>query len=148
MVCVMDDLPNVEPIKVFENTYKTGPDDSERFKASAAEVLMQSVLHDKLYELTNARDKKGRLTWEFSNDEGDDLAQEIVQDCHDKVKAELGETPRYKLLFQASVGELNGQALRMVARPLWDKDTDRCATATFTKGHVYAVVQCFALYYE
>ena len=44
----------------------------------------------------------------------------------------MGESPRYKLIFQALVGENNNQALRVASRCLWDKDLDHCATATFS----------------
>ena len=44
----------------------------------------------------------------------------------------MGESPRYKLIFQALVGENNNQALRIASRCLWDKDLDHCATATFS----------------
>ena len=40
--------------------------------------------------------------------------------------------PRYKLICQASVGENNGQSMRMASRCLWDKDYDTCASVTWT----------------
>ena len=60
----------------------------------------------------------------------------------------MGETPRYKLIFQAAVGENHGQCVRMASRCLWDKDTDNSATATWTNGKTYAVATCFALFVE
>jgi hypothetical protein len=87
----------------------------------------------------------------------------------------MGESPRYKLIFQALVGENNNQALRIASRCLWDKDLDHCATATFSnvrarepppraspprarprptppsprpQGRVYATALCFALFFE
>ena len=40
--------------------------------------------------------------------------------------------PRFKLICQASVGENNGQSLRMASRCLWDVEIDNCATSTWT----------------
>ena len=47
--------------------------------------------------------------------------------------------PRYKLIFHATVGEVNGQAVRQASRSLWDKDVDRSATATFKNVRPAAV---------
>ena len=40
--------------------------------------------------------------------------------------------PRYKLVCQATVGESNGQSMRVASRCLWDKDFDTCAETTWT----------------
>jgi len=143
----MDDLPSVEPVKVFENTYIIGPLEHERFKTSAIEKIMGEVLKARM-ETTNERDAKGRLKWAYDGDEGSDLAKEICSECHDKVKDSMGETPRYKLIFNVSVGENNGQGARQASRCLWDRDLDSSATATWTNGRVYAVAMCFALFFE
>mmetsp|Transcript_37164 Transcript_37164/g.81690 ORF Transcript_37164/g.81690 Transcript_37164/m.81690 type:complete len:148 (+) Transcript_37164:120-563(+) len=142
-----DGLPSVEPVKVFENTYIIGPRENERFDASAAEKLMKGVLDEKM-SYTNERDKKGRFSWVFDMEETGELVQDITTACHDKVKDSMGAAPRYKLIFQCSVGENNGQAIRQASRCLWDKETDNCATATWTNGRVYAVATCFALFFE
>ena len=51
-------------------------------------------------------------------------------------------------IFQAQIGENNGQMIRSASRCLWDKAEDNSATATWTNGRVWAVAMCFALYYE
>lgn len=48
------------------------------------------------------------------------------------MKAASGEMPRYKLVCQATVGESNGQSMRVASRCLWDKDFDSCAETTWT----------------
>ena len=58
------------------------------------------------------------------------------------------QPPRYKFVFQASMGENNNQMIRNASRCLWDSDIDNCASASWTNGRVYAVAMCFALYYE
>ena len=65
------------------------------------------------------------------------------------MKAENNDAPpRYKFIFQAQIGENNGQMIRSASRCLWDTDIDNCASANWTNGRVYAVAMCFALYYE
>lgn len=56
--------------------------------------------------------------------------------------------PRYKFIFQATMGENHNQMIRNASRCLWDSTTDNCASASWTNGRVYAVATCFALYYE
>ena len=56
--------------------------------------------------------------------------------------------PRYKFVFQASMGENNNQMIRNASRCLWDDKEDNCASASWSNGRVYAVAMCFALYYE
>lgn len=143
----MDDLPAVEPVKIYENTYAM-PHLAERFKKSSAEKIMQDVLVQKL-EFTNERDKKGRLAWSYDADECAELSRDITQECLEKIKADNGGgMPRFKLICQVSVGENNGQSLRMASRCLWDVEIDNCASSTWTNNRVYAVATCFALYYE
>ena len=58
--------------------------------------------------------------------------QDIAAEILEKVKAASGEMPRYKLVCQATVGESNGQSMRVASRCLWDKDFDTCAETTWT----------------
>jgi len=149
----MDDLPAADaPIKVYENTYIMKPTDAQRFKRSEAAKLLQEVL-DKKMEFTNERDKKGRLSYVFSQEDAAEVIAEIVQDSQKAVVAKMRESnndqpPRYKLVFQASFGENMGQMVRSASRCLWDAETDNCASASWSNGRVYAVAMCFALYYE
>lgn len=101
------------------------------FKVSKAEKIIKAVLEEKL-QYTNERDKKGRLTWSYDADECRELSQDITADILEQIKAEAGGMPRYKLICQASVGENNGQSMRMASRCLWDKDFDTCASVTWT----------------
>ena len=88
----------------------------------------------------------------FDPEECSELAKDITAEVVEKVKQlhtisvngtdanakqELPMTatsglPRFKFLCQATVGENNGQSLRVSSRCLWNKDTDRSATATWT----------------
>jgi len=144
----MEELPQVEPVKIYENTYVL-PEDAKRFKKSAAEQIMKEVLEEKL-AYTNERDKKGRLAFTYDPEEIADLCRDISAECIEKIKENNSEfgLPRFKLICQASVGENNAQSMRNISRCLWDPDIDRCATATWTNSRVYAVAMCFALYYE
>ena len=58
------------------------------------------------------------------------------------------QPPRFKFVFQASMGENHSQMIRNASRCLWDAEIDNSASASWTNGRVYAVASCFALYYE
>ena len=67
----------------------------------------------------------------------------------DQMKAANNDAPpRYKFIFQATMGENHQQMIRCASRCLWDSEVDNCASAFWTNGRVYAVAMCFALYYE
>ena len=146
-----DDSLQVEPIKVYENTYLLEPPENQRFKRSEAEVIMKAVLDDKM-QIVNERDKKGRLSWAYDPEDAGDIVREIVQDCQTKLIEAMkernnGAPPLYKFIFQATLGEDQGQMIRSASRCLWDKAMDNSATATKTNGKIYAVATCFALYF-
>ena len=102
--------------------------------------------------IANERDKKGRLSFSWESDLCQEIVMEIVGDCQKKVvdmmKEQSGGDPRYKFVFQASVGENQNQMVRNASRCLWDAEIDNCASASWSNGKAYAVAQCFALYYE
>ena len=102
---------------------------------------------------TNERDKKGRLSFVWDPELSQEIVTEITGDCQKKVIAmmqeqDAGNPPRYKFVFQASMGENHNQMVRNASRCLWDSEIDNCASASWSNGRVYAVAMCFALYYE
>ena len=126
------------------------PSHGRSFRRSGAERILREVLEEKM-AFTNERDKKGRLSFVYNSDDSGETIREIVEDCQNKViammKAQAGP-PRYKFVFQATMGENHQQMVRNASRCLWDSEIDNCASAYWTNGRVYAVATCFALYYE
>ena len=57
---------------------------SARFKRSECEGILQEVLNEKL-AFTNERDKKGRLSYIFTQDEASEVIAEIVQESQSKI---------------------------------------------------------------
>lgn len=51
----------------------------------------------------------------------------------EKVK-EIG-APRHKLVVQVTIGEVQGQGVRIASRCLWDVETDNHASAYYTNPH-------------
>lgn len=102
--------------------------------------------------IADERDKKGRLSFSWESDLCQEIVMEIVGECQKKVTEMMteqsGGPPRYKFVFQASMGENQNQMVRNASRCLWDAEIDNCASASWSNPKIYAVVQCFALYYE
>ena len=96
-----DDSLQVEPIRVYENTYLMAPMEEQRFKRSACEAIMKKVLDEKM-AVVNERDKKGRLSWTYDPEDAGDIIRDIVGDCQTNLLAAMkerqnGAPPVYKL---------------------------------------------------
>lgn len=63
------------------------------------------------------------------------LANVLVTDIRDFLKkgAEDFKIPRYKLVVQCVIGEMNGQGIRIMSQCLWDEQLDNYADCTITK---------------
>ena len=53
---------------------------------------------------------------------------------------------RYKYIVQCTVGENNGQGMKVQSRCVWDEDTDDVAYASFRNDSIFVVVIAFAVY--
>ncbi|EOD16271.1 hypothetical protein EMIHUDRAFT_210607 [Emiliania huxleyi CCMP1516] len=143
------DTGGVEPVKIYENTFRLEPTEEQRFKPSVAVNAMKETLEASM-SYTLEKDEGGQYVWEYDREEAADVAKEVSQECTARVKAALGEQPRYKLICHVVVSENVQQSFRVSSRCLWDKAFDNCATAEWRHpgGKLIALAMCFALYYE
>lgn len=58
------------------------------------------------------------------------------------------EFPRYKIVATVTIGEYNGQGVKMASRFLWNTNTDDFATASFVNKSIYAVAAVYGLYLD
>ena len=54
--------------------------------------------------------------------------------------------PRYKFVVQTTVGENNGQGMKVQSRCVWDEDTDDVAYVSFKNDSIFVIVIAFAVY--
>jgi hypothetical protein len=47
-----------------------------------------------------------------------------------------------------TIGEFNGQGIRVGSRCVWDTTTDSFASANFRNASIFAIVMVFGLYFE
>lgn len=136
---VEDSAPYSAGIKelVYENTFITGPEgygEGAKFQRHKVQEVLKKVLKDKME------------TQKYDPVKGAQIAKQLADDLREKVKM-LGYN-RYKLVVQVTVGQKTGQAMRIVARCLWDTANDSFASEYFENESMYCVCQVYGLYYE
>ena len=105
-----------------------------RFRANEVIKAVKALLDERL---------KGK---KYDSNESAQLSKELCTEIKEKVK-EIG-APRHKLVVQVTIGEVQGQGVRIASRCLWDVETDNHASAYYTNPHLYCVAMVFACYYE
>ena len=58
----------------------------------------------------------------------------------------LKKDERYKYIVQVTVGENNGQGMKVQSRSVWDEDTDDVAYVSFKNDAIFVIVIAFAVY--
>ena len=58
----------------------------------------------------------------------------------------LRKDERYKYIVQVTVGENNGQGMKVQSRCVWDEDTDDAAYVSYMTESLFVVVVAFAVY--
>lgn len=117
------------------NTYRMQPEKEERFNAAAAEKLIKSVL---TRYLDGEKYDKMLCT---------SLSKNLSDVIKDRIK-DQGFSPRYKYVCLVTMGQVKEQGMNIASRCLWSTETDNYASATFTKGDLFAVATLYALYFE
>jgi len=122
---------------VYENTYITEPEgygEAAKFQKHKVQAIVKRLLHERLKEQ------------QYDPVKGSQITKQLADDLREKVKA-LGYD-RYKLVVQVTLGERQGQAMRILARCLWDTHADNYASEFFENETLYCVCQVYGLYFE
>eukprot|EP00295_Goniomonas_pacifica_P001640 CAMPEP_0175818844 /NCGR_PEP_ID=MMETSP0107_2-20121207/7759_1 /TAXON_ID=195067 ORGANISM="Goniomonas pacifica, Strain CCMP1869" /NCGR_SAMPLE_ID=MMETSP0107_2 /ASSEMBLY_ACC=CAM_ASM_000203 /LENGTH=132 /DNA_ID=CAMNT_0017131065 /DNA_START=50 /DNA_END=448 /DNA_ORIENTATION=- len=124
----------MERAQVVENTYVMKPQEHETFRAAEVKKILEAVLEARL---------KGK---KYDANESAQMSKELCIEIKEKVKA-IG-SPRHKLIVQVTIGEVQGQGVRVSSRCLWDVETDNHCSANYTNPFLYCCAMVFACYYE
>lgn len=122
---------------VYENTYITEPEGygpNAKFQRHKVQAIIKQLLHERL------------AAQQYDPVKGSQITKQLADDLREKVKA-LGYD-RYKLVVQVTLGERTGQAMRILARCLWDTSADNFASEFFENETLYCVCQVYGLYFE
>ena len=85
--------------------------------------------------------------WADFGDEFESLSKDVADKIKEKCKASL-DIPRYKIVVQVTIGQMNNQGVKITSRCLWDTATDNYATVSFKNQHIWASAIVFGLYTE
>ena len=129
---------DIFPAKVkLQNTYRTEPNEDERFQAYKIEPKLTELLKDAL---------KGK---KYSSVQSGTFSKELSQDIMRETRLLMNNaSPRYKLVAHVAIGEPTGQDVRVGSRCVWDSALDNSATAVFKNDSLFAVATVFAIYFE
>lgn len=118
----------------LENTYRTGPEPTQRFSVTRTERILRETLESFLTGAT------------YNHQDFRQLSQTLA----DVVRAKLKDVnpPRYKLVCQVVMGQRGEQEVRVASRGLSNTATDTCASAAFQNCSIFTVAIVHAVYYE
>ncbi|CAL1542442.1 unnamed protein product [Lymnaea stagnalis] len=119
----------------YQNTYRLGPNSSDRFQPSKAQKVMMEVLESYL-----GGEK-------YSTEICGNIVQQISDVIKGRVK-DLGFSQRYKFVCVVTIGQVRQQGVAVCSRSVWNTETDNFATASYKSGDIFAVANIFATYFE
>ncbi|KAH9488280.1 Tctex1 domain-containing protein 1-B [Bulinus truncatus] len=119
----------------YQNSYRLGPNPSEKFQPSKARKVMKEVLESYLSSEKYNTEICGNIVGQIS-----DVIKGRVKD--------LGFSPRYKFVCVVTIGQYRNQGIAVASRSVWNPETDNFATASFKSGDLFAVANMFATYFE
>uniref|UniRef100_UPI00358E3A0C dynein light chain Tctex-type protein 2B isoform X2 n=1 Tax=Myxine glutinosa TaxID=7769 RepID=UPI00358E3A0C len=108
------------------------PSTQHKFRQVVVKDCIQQVLTEQLAEK------------QYNAEETPVLTQQLVQVIREKVKT-MGYD-RYKIVAHVIIGERRGAGVRVIARCLWDSDTDNCAQDVFMNDSLFCVAAVFGCY--
>ena len=85
--------------------------------------------------------------WADFGDEFESLSKDVADKIKEKCKASL-DIPRYKIVVQVTIGQMNNQGVKIPSRCLWDTATDNYASVSFRNQQIWASAIVFGLYTE
>ena len=122
------------PAVKLQNTYRTEPNENEKFNASRVSSVIESVLSNYLENEEYEYAKCNKLSETIS-----EILKNRVKDLH---------YPRYRLISHVIIGQNTGQNIALYSRCLAFEGHDTYATATYKKGSLYACGCVYGIYKE
>ncbi|KAJ8390426.1 hypothetical protein AAFF_G00103610 [Aldrovandia affinis] len=123
---------NPRPAVQMENTYQLGP--VKRFPVLTVNNILKDVLTSYLQEEKYEAE----------------LCRQMTKTISEVIKARVKELmiPRYKIIVQINIGQLNDQNMRIGSRCLWDPVNDTFSSHAFKNSSLFAVASVYGVYFE
>ncbi|KAL8597850.1 hypothetical protein ACOMHN_061383 [Nucella lapillus] len=125
----------MKPQMKLANTYRLGPTADEKFNSASAGKMMTGVLQS--YLEGERYDKTLSIS----------LSKNLAEVIKERMK-DQGFSQRYKYVCVVTLGEKKDQGMAVCSRCVWNTETDNYASASYTKGNLFAVATLYALYFE
>ncbi|XP_076464531.1 dynein light chain Tctex-type protein 2B-like [Babylonia areolata] len=119
---------------VYENTYKTDPEDDHRFSQVKAEQIIYSVFENYLAKREYDAKRFPSLSKTLS-----ELIKERLRDSG---------LDRYKIVSVVTLCENRDQGTRVASRCLWNAKHDNHASVVFEGANFFAVGSVYAVYFD
>ncbi|NXT19675.1 TC1DA protein, partial [Syrrhaptes paradoxus] len=76
--------------------------------------------------------------------------REMVKDIAEVIKARVKDLmiPRYKIVVETHIGQLNEQSMQIGSRCLWDPACDTFSSYVFKNASLFALANVYAVYFE
>lgn len=121
----------------LENTYRTEPEEDERFKSDACKNIVEDLVKERLERYT------------YDKGSAPKIARALTASVTDSLKAKLRKTaPRYKIICNVIIGQSQGQGLSVSSRAVWNDATDSYISYNYTKSDLFAVAIVHAVYMD
>merc|ERR1712189_78892 len=112
--------------------YQIRPGFDEKFKRAEVEQFVRALLEEKL----EAR--------EYKDADAPGLMQTIIKEVLDGLQ-DMKMSPRFKYIVDVKYGENRGQGVTCVFRALWDSDSDKHQTISYTNESIFCTVSVFGI---
>ena len=118
----------------YENTFRMEPDDDHKVDLVRLRRVATSVVETAI------------AGYKYDPKQGKQFSLALAE----RVRSQIKQLPfqRYKLIVQVTIGQKQGQDLRVVSRCLWDVKWDRHLTITKETQDAYVTVTIFLVYTE
>ena len=123
------------------SNYNIRPPFKDKFRAAEAKTVIEQLVPDIVLKHSG----QPLVVDGVAVDPKHELSKELSQAVNQALR-ELKKDERYKFVVQVSVGENNGQGVRVSSRCYWDEDTDDVAFVSFVNDKFFVLVCAFAVY--
>ena len=134
------------------NSYQIRPPFKDKFRPAEAKALIEKALGEivLIYKSGTEIPNTG-YDDEREKQESSDVTpkQAMAKAMSERIKNDLKrlkKDERYKYIVQVSVGESNGQGMRVGSRNFWDDDTDDMVVVSLQNDKIFVLVCAFAVY--
>ena len=117
------------------SSYQIRPAFKEKFRPAEAKAVIEKIIPD-IVRQTQQKAQIGRKKQGDQDDEEEaaDWKSELAKTLSARSKqalVDLKKDERYKFIVQTTVGENNGQGMKVQSRCCWDEDTDDAAYVSY-----------------